>query len=91
VSITTDIHSGAPSVPDEIEGDGWHAALCIAWAQITDGGATCDYCAEPARVMVATGADPAYVPMCWGAASGFIQAAVSFGALAFGSQSPEGA
>jgi hypothetical protein len=89
MSVTTDIFSGSPSVPDAIEGDGWHAALCLAWAQITDGAGMCEHCGEPAVAVVATGADPEYVPLCWEAAAPFILVSLDMGARMFGAQEPE--
>jgi hypothetical protein len=89
VSVNTDFFSGSPTVPDQFEGDGWNAALCVAWAQITEGAATCEHCDEPATVVVATGADPEYVPVCWPEASKFISSSLDLGARLFGAQASD--
>jgi hypothetical protein len=86
MSATADIFAGSPSVPDAVEGGGWEAALVIAWAQIVQGEATCEHCGEEASVVIATGADPEYVPVCWQAAASYITSSLDLGARLFGKQ-----
>lgn len=65
------------------EGRRWEGALCLAWAQITEGSAVCECCGETARALVATGADPEYEPLCWKSAAALIFASLDIGARLF--------
>ena len=40
-------------------------ALVVSYSQIVDGEIACEYCANPADVMLSTGADPEECPICW--------------------------
>jgi hypothetical protein len=84
MSVIAEIDSGSPPAADAPSGDGWEAALCIAWAQIVEGPAVCDHCGEPATVVLATGPDPDYAPLCWESARMMILASTDLGDQLFG-------